>query len=67
MHEKRNTLELREFWTDASRHLDELHANGGIDVLTEDGEPRAAVMSPATLDELLERLDRLETTAAIAR
>ena len=46
------TQSVNDFRLKTAETLDRLAATGGVEILTENGLPRAVVLSPATYDEL---------------
>ncbi|MEM6393988.1 MAG: type II toxin-antitoxin system Phd/YefM family antitoxin [Planctomycetota bacterium] len=56
---------LDEFRRDAEQVLDRLNAGGGPESLTQDGETRAVLLSPADYQRLLDDAEFAQTMAAI--
>lgn len=62
-----NIRKLSDFRQNASAHLDRLARNGGVEILTVNGEAKGVVMAPRVFDEIADRIEQLETTASIRR
>lgn len=62
-----NIRSLTDFRENAKAHLERLHREGGVEVLTVKGEARGVLMSPKAFDEMNEKVRQAETTAAILK
>ncbi len=51
---------LTDFRNHSAAHLDRLAENGGVEVLTVNGQARAVVMAPATFDYMQKKIAWIE-------
>jgi len=58
---------LSDFRQNTTAHLDRLAEEGGVEVLTVNGEARGVVMSPKVYDELAEKAALVDNLRAIER
>ena len=61
----KRTYPLTDFATHAREHLSRLKATGELETLTVDGETTLIVQDAEAYQRLLDRLDALETVAAV--
>ncbi len=58
---------LTDFRQNAKAHLERMESNGGMEILTVNGEAKVVVMTTKAFDAMAEKAHQHDTTAAILR